>query len=107
MKIILLIAFASMFVTSVSAQAKSKTDTTNSRLAPSPFRMHFDDLFKKNPDGSTSPVQPLMINGEMIPTSTKLANGIKYGGLDIMGNAHRDLLVDTLRGVVIVHGFAK
>lgn len=107
MKTVLLIAFFVLFAFAAFAQTKSKTDTTKTGVAPSPFRMHFDDLFKKNPDGSTSPVQQLMINGEMIPTSTKLANGIKYGGLDIMGNTGRDLLVDTLKGVVIVHGFVK
>ena len=69
------------------------------------FRMHADQLFRQNADGSYSPKQPLMINGEMVPTSTRIANGVKYGGLDIMTNIHNDALVDTLRGVVIVRRF--
>jgi len=105
MKTVLLVAFFALFAVCASAQTKSKTDTT--QPVPSPFRMHFDDLFQKNPDDSTSPKQQLMINGEMVPTSTKLKNGVKYGGLDIMANSGRDLLVDTARGVVIVRGFVK
>lgn len=90
------------------SQSKQNTkDTSKNIAAPSPFRMHYDDLFRKNPDGSTSPVQPLMINGEMVPTSTKLQNGVKYGGLDLLGNSGHDALVDTLRGVVIVRKFLK
>jgi hypothetical protein len=110
MKTILLAAFLALFAITVSAQSKSKnTDTSKTKPvgSPSPFRMHFTQLFRQNADASWSPVQPLMINGEMVPTSTRLVNGIKYGGLDLMGNHAADLWVDTLKGVVIVHGFAK
>jgi phosphatidylserine synthase len=110
MKTILLAACFALFAAAASAQTKSKTaDTSKTKPAgvPSPFRMHFSQLFRQNADASWSPVQPLMINGEMVPTSTKLVNGIKYGGLDLMGNQGSDLWVDTLRGVVIVHGFVK
>ncbi|HWD90547.1 MAG TPA: hypothetical protein VG367_20620 [Mucilaginibacter sp.] len=110
MKTSLLAAFLALFAITATAQSKNKrTDTskTNAAGSPSPFRMHFSQLFRQNADASWSPVQPLMINGEMVPTSTKLTNGIKYGGLDLMGNQANDLWVDTLKGVVIVHGFAK
>lgn len=110
MKTILFTAFLALFAFTASAQSKSKsTDTAKTKTAgkPSPFRMHFSQLFRQNADASWSPIQPLMINGEMVPTSTRLTNGIKYGGLDLMGNQGSDLWVDTLKGVVIVHGFVK
>jgi hypothetical protein len=108
-RILLAISFL-LFTAIAFGQARNKsTDTPKTKPAgiKSPFRMHFNQLFRQNADNSYSPVLPLMINGEMIPTSTKLANGVKYGGLDLMANTNRDLLVDTLRGVVIVHGFVK
>jgi len=110
MKNVILIAFFALFAAGVSAQSKStNTDTSKTKPSgtPSPFRMHFSQVFRQNADASYSPIQPLMINGEMIPTSTRLKNGLKYGGLDIMANTTHDLLVDTLRGVIIVHGFVK
>jgi hypothetical protein len=108
MKTILIAAIFTLFAAAASAQAKTN-DTSKTKPAgnPSPFRMHFTQLFRQNADASWSPVQPLMINGEMVPTSTRLKNDNKYGGLDLLGNSNRDLLVDTLRGVVIVHGFVK
>jgi len=110
MKTIFLAAVFAVAATGACAQSKNKaadTAKSNAATAPGPFRMHFNQLFRQNADASYSPVQPLMINGEMVPTSTRLKNGLKYGGLDLMANSGRDLLVDTLRGVVIVHGFAK
>jgi hypothetical protein len=99
----------SLFAAVVAGQSKKKMKDTikTTGAVSSPFRMHYDDLFRKNADGSTSPVQPLMINGEMVPTSTKLINGVKYGGLDLLRNSGHDLLVDTLRGVVIVRKILK
>ena len=110
MKTALLIAVFALFAAVASAQSKSQTtDTSKTKPSgvPSPFRMHFTQLFRQNADASWSPIQPLMINGEMVPTSTRLKNDNKYGGLDLLGNSNRDLLVDTLHGVVIVHGFVK
>jgi hypothetical protein len=110
MKKIIPVVILALFAQAVFGQSRTKTtDTAKNKPAgaASPFRMHYDDLFKKNPDGSTSPVQPLEINGEMVPTSTKLTNGVKYGGLDLLGNSGHDLLVDTLRGVVIIRKFLK
>ncbi|HVW14793.1 MAG TPA: hypothetical protein VHB54_13240 [Mucilaginibacter sp.] len=91
-------------------QAKPKpaaaTDDTTS-IPSTAFRMHFDDLFRHNADNSISPMLPLEIHGEMVNTATKIANGVKYGGIEIMRYTGHDALVDTMRGVVIVHKFLK
>lgn len=85
---------------------KPSTDTTSSVTSTS-FRMHFDDLFRHNADNSISPILPLEINGEMVNTATKIANGVKYGGIEIMRFAGHDALVDTLHGMVIIRKFLK
>ncbi|HVS94456.1 MAG TPA: hypothetical protein VHE59_20600 [Mucilaginibacter sp.] len=91
-------------------QTKSKATTAANDTTSTPstaFRMHFDDLFRHNADNSISPMLPLEIHGEMVNTATKIANGVKYGGIEIMRYTGHDALVDTMRGVVIVHKFLK
>ncbi len=69
--------------------------------------MHYDDLFKHNADGSTSPIRPLEINGEMVGTDTKIVNGLKYGGIVLSAYLDHDMLVDTQRSVVIIRQIIK
>ena len=69
--------------------------------------MHYDDLFKHNADGTISPIRPLEINGEMVGTDTKIATGVKYGGIDLSAYTGHDMLVDTQRSVVIIRQVVK
>jgi len=106
-KLILLLALAA-FANCAFCQAKPKKPAAvKDTLANSAtsFKMHYDDLFKRNADNTISPVQQLMINGEMVPTSTKIANGVTYGGINLMDYTGHDMLVDTARGVVIIRKF--
>jgi hypothetical protein len=99
-----------LFAIVAVGQSKQKTtDTAKNSPAPSTttFRMHFDDIFKRNADNTVSPKLPLEINGEMVNTSTKIVGGVKYGGIDISYYAGHDALVDTLKGVVIIRQFLK
>jgi hypothetical protein len=108
-KLILLLALAA-FANCAFSQAKTKKpDTAKDTLVntATSFKMHYDDLFKRNADDSISPIQQLMINGEMVPTSTKIANGVTYGGIDLSAYTGHDMLVDTARGVVIIRKFLK
>ena len=99
-----------LFTITAFAQSKKKTtDTAKNTPAPSTtsFRMHFDDIFKRNADNTVSPLLPLEINGEMVGTSTKIVGGTKYGGIDISYYTGHDAMVDTLKGVVIIRQFLK
>jgi len=69
------------------------------------FRMHYDDLFKRNVDGSVSPVQIIQINGEILNSGVKIVSGETYGGINISAYAGHDMLVDTAKGVVIIRKF--
>jgi hypothetical protein len=90
-------------------QSPAKTrDSAKNNLGPvSPFRMHYDDLFKRNADNTVSPVRPLQVNGEIVNTAVKITPGVKYGGIDLAAYAGHDMLVDTMRGLVIVRQFLK
>ena len=112
MKRPILIFFLLLLALGAFSQSKTKTKTVDtSERIPTPvstaFRMHYDDLFGHNADGSVSPKQPIIINGEMIPTSTKITNGVKYGGVVIADYLDHDMMVDTVRSVVIIREFLK
>jgi len=107
MKNILLLMILSLFAAPAFSQPRQKDTAKKNAAAPSPFRMHYDDLFKRNADNTVSPVQLLQVNGEMVNTAARIAPGIKYGGIDIAAYAGHDVLVDTLRGVVIIRQFLK
>jgi hypothetical protein len=110
MKKPILIVVISLFAATAYCQVHTAQPDTSRNIplqSKTAFRMHPDQLYRQNADGSYSPKQPLMINGEMVPTSTRIANGVKYGGLDLMGGIHSDAMVDTLRGVIIIRRFVK
>jgi hypothetical protein len=105
MKKIILIAFLILPAIGAFCQARTKkTDTAqNTPVATTTaFRMKYDDLFKHNTDGSVSPAQILQINGEMVNTGVKIARGVLFGGIDLGAAVGHDMLVDTVKGVVIV-----
>jgi hypothetical protein len=93
----------------VFGQSKTKTTDTgkNKPVSATAFKMHYDDLFRHNADGTISPVKILQINGEMVNTDTKIAAGVKYGGINLSAYTGHDMLVDTLRGVVIIRQILK
>lgn len=110
MKNTALLAALVLFGVAAFGQSRSKTnDSAKNTPAPSTtsFRMHFDDIFKRNADNTVSPRLPLEINGEMVGTSTKIVGGTKYGGVDISYYTGHDALVDTLKGIVIIRQFLK
>jgi len=109
MKTILLAIVLCLCATVVFGQSKTKTIDTvkNTTASKTAFKMHYDDLFRHNADGTISPKQILQINGEMVNTDTKIAAGTKYGGVDLSAYTGHDMLVDTLRGVVIIRQVIK
>jgi hypothetical protein len=107
MKRIFIIAALTASVNYVFAQIHTKQpDTSYKKLvnvnSPTAFRMKYDDLFKRNADASISPILPIQINGEMISTSTRISTGIAYGGVKLGEYTGHDMMVDTVRGVVII-----
>ena len=107
-KMILTIALTMVACVAFCQQRQDNTiDTTNKKAVTSTtaFRMHYDDLFKRNADDSVSPVQTIQINGEMLNSGVKIVSGETYGGINISAYAGHDMLVDTAKGVVIIRKF--
>lgn len=86
-------------------QTGSDRDTTSSTATA--FRMQFDQVFKRNTDGSFSPLVPIQINGEAVNTGVQITSGIGYGGVDVTLYQGHYLLVDTIKGVYIIRKFLK
>jgi hypothetical protein len=108
--ILMLMLFLCVQAASAQSEKDKRIDTTRDKptpTSPTMFRMHYADLFRQNADATWSPKQPLMINGEMVGTNIKLVRDARYGGLDLLGNFGHDAMVDTARGVVIIHKFVK
>lgn len=108
MKKLILIPVLILFVEVAFSQSQTKTKDTGKHTpiqSTTAFRMHYEDLFRRNASGAITPMQPLQINGEMVSTAMKIAPGIKYGGIDVASYAGHDMLVDTLGGVVIIRKF--
>ncbi len=96
------------------SQAKTKTKTTDTAqrapaAAPSAtaFRAKFDDLFKRNNDGSFSPVKPVQINGVVMGSDVPFKAGTTFGGVDVGAYEGHDMLIDTVKSVVIIRSFFK
>ena len=111
MKNLLLIPALLLCLHAATAQSKKDkridTNANKPTATSSMFRMHYADLFRQNADGTWSPKQPLMINGEMVGTDTKIARGVRYGGIDLLSSFGHDMLVDTAKGVVIIRQVVK
>jgi hypothetical protein len=103
-KFILIIALA-MAAQQAWCQSKpatrdtTKTATGNTSTA---FRVPFDYVFKRNGDGSLMTMHPVQINGEIIGSGLTFDPNIKYGGVSIGAYQGHDLLIDTIRNVVVI-----
>jgi uncharacterized membrane-anchored protein YitT (DUF2179 family) len=81
-------------------------DSTKSALAAKPlnttFRVRYDQVFKINENGSVSPLWPVQIGGVTMGRGVAFTQGVSMGGIDIASYKGHDLLIDTLKGIVII-----
>jgi hypothetical protein len=89
-------------------QSKTQTDDT-SKNAPvrtnTAFRVHYDYVFKRNTDGSYSTLYPVQINGDIIGSGASFPAGTSFGGVDVAAYAGHDIMIDTIKRVVIIRRF--
>ncbi len=104
MKTLILTTLFVVWVNCVFCQTKSKTtDTAKDTIArTTPFRVSYDQIFRRNTDGSFSPMHPVQINGEVMGSGVAFIRGTFFGGVDVGSYSGHDLLIDTIKGVVII-----
>jgi hypothetical protein len=104
MKKLIILILLTFWVGSVFSQTKPKTtDTAKDTIArTSPFRVNFDKIFRRNTDGSFSPMHPVQINGEYMGTGVPFIRGTYFGGVDIGSYSGHDMLIDTIKDVIII-----
>ena len=103
-KFILIIALAIAADCAFGQTTKKAIDTAKNDPVPSSTarRVTFDQVFKRNFDGSFSAIRPVQINGENLGSDIPFTRGKTFGGVDLAGYAEHDLLIDTSRGVIII-----
>ncbi|MDB5026240.1 MAG: hypothetical protein JWP78_3995 [Mucilaginibacter sp.] len=105
MKNLILIAALASSVNCAFSQSRPKTTDTAKNQSVTravSFRVSYDQVFKRNTDGSFSAIQPVQINGETVGSGLAFFRGTTFGGVDVAAYEGHDLLIDTLKGVVII-----
>ncbi|MDB5142725.1 MAG: hypothetical protein JWQ66_1438 [Mucilaginibacter sp.] len=102
-----LIVIIALIITADHAFSQTKPKTTDTaRNAPvtstTAFRVSFDKVFKRNSDGSFSPLQPVQINGDIMGSDVPFTRGTTFGGVDVASYAEHDLLIDTVKHLIII-----
>jgi hypothetical protein len=93
------------------AFSQTKTDSTlklSSNTNNTAFRVKFEEVFINNGNGSFTPKYRTQIGGvTMGPGGVAFGQGVSFGGVDIASYKGHDLLIDTLKGVVIIRNIFK
>lgn len=106
-KLILLIVLAIATIDAFG-QAKTKTGDTSKNTpvtTNTAFRVHYDYVFKRNTDGSYTTQYPVQVNGDIIGSGASFPAGTSFGGVDVAAYAGHDLIIDTVKRVVIIRKF--
>jgi hypothetical protein len=91
-------------------QSKAKTKDTAANIPTitnTAFKVRYDYVFKRNSDGTYSALYPVQVNGDIIGSGIPFAQGTPFGGVDVAAHAGHDLLIDTVKGVIIIRKFLK
>gem|GEM_PF-975021 len=110
MKRIFLSAILTLSTVLVFGQSKAKnkdTSTNTPTITNTAFKVNYDYVFKRNSDGSYSALFPVQVNGDIIGSGIPFTQGTPFGGVDVAAHAGHDLLIDTVKGVVIIRKFLK
>jgi len=105
-----LILLTVLIVGTVTAFGQTRTKDTSKNTpvtTNTAFRVKYDYVFKRNSDGSYTTQYPVQINGDIIGSGTSFQPGTPFGGVDVAAHAGHELLIDTVRRVVIIRKFLK
>jgi hypothetical protein len=103
-KFILIIALAIAANCAIGQTTRKAIDTAKNDPVPSStaHRVTYEQVFKRNTDGSFSAIRPVQINGENIGSDIPFTRGTTFGGVDVAGYADHDLLIDTVGRLVVI-----
>ena len=71
------------------------------------FRIKFDKVFKIADNGEVVALYPVKLNTYMLQQNAVFPENELLGGISLNNIRGRDLLIDTVKGVVIYKGFFK
>jgi hypothetical protein len=103
-----LILLTVLIISTADAFGQTKTNDTSKNapvITTTAFRVKYDDVFKRNSDGSYTTLHPVQINGDIIGSGASFPPGTSFGGVDVAAYAGHDILIDTVNKVVIIRRF--
>ena len=68
------------------------------------MRMSFDELFRRNADGTISPRISVHFNGVTMVPGAEFGGDVRWGGVDLTQFADKDLDVEIQDGVHAIKG---
>jgi len=69
------------------------------------MRYRFNQIFRQNPNGSLSPLQPVNINGITFGPGVSVGPGVFFGGINIFDFLNNAIEADEINGIFVVRGF--
>ncbi|HWD88347.1 MAG TPA: hypothetical protein VG367_09490 [Mucilaginibacter sp.] len=103
--LVIIVFLAKIAFGQTKPDSNSKPSASSSQTA---FRVKFEDVFTNNSNGSITPKYRTQIGGVIMgPGGVSFGQGVSMGGVDIALYKGHDLLIDTLKGVVIIRNIFK
>ena len=69
------------------------------------MRYKFEEVFKKNSDGSLTPKRTIHVNGITFGYGITFNKGVAFGGIDFFNFENKDIEADEINGVININGF--
>jgi hypothetical protein len=69
------------------------------------MRYRFSDIFRKNLDGSLSPIKTVHVNGVTFGYGITFKEGVAFGGIDFFKFENNDIDAEEVNGIFDVKGF--
>lgn len=68
-------------------------------------RYKFSEIFKKNFDGSLSPIKTISVNGIVFGQGISFSNGVSFGGVNFFLYQNNDIAAEEENGILQIRGF--
>jgi len=70
-------------------------------------KFRFFEIFLENPDGSLSPVRPIIVNGVRFGRGVSFGPGVSFGGVDFHRYKNLDIVAEQQGEELIIQGFSQ
>lgn len=69
------------------------------------MRYRFDEIFRRNPDNTLTPIRPVHVNGVTFGYGVTFGRGVAFGGINFFNFQGQDIEADEIDGILNIRGF--